>query len=209
MKIYSEAFKEALDAGLTETQAASYDKYVAKRSYKNRTGRVAYKDSSQSRVYNAEHKFEAKFPGKSLADQKDAQKFVNRIVASKTWKSLTETKSAPIIEMKKNMGYSSRTAGVAYGYGVIKLCPKFGLNTYVVIHEMAHMAGHMHHDVEFRKTLVKLVSRFMGRDAAKYLKECFKEEGLKMSVRKTAIMSPAQWLEKYLKMENMRAYLSV
>lgn len=203
------SYHQALAAGLGPELSSKYAEYVAKRERKIKTGRVARKDSSKTRVYQAEWEFEKKFPGKDLKDQHDAQKFADKVVGSTAWKKISESRIAPRIEMKKDMGYHSATAGVAYGFGLIKLCPRNGLNTYVVLHELAHSAGYMHHDLPFRKALVTLVSRFMGREAAKYLKQCFKEQGLKMIVKKTKLMSPQEWLVKYKKMEAMRANVSV
>jgi predicted metal-dependent hydrolase len=203
------SYHTALAAGLGPELSNKYAEYVAKRDRKIRTGRVAKKDASKTRVYNAEWKFEKKFPGKTLADVNEARKFAEKVVKSKTWTKITDSRIVPVIEMKKDMGNHSATAGVAYGYGLIKLCPRHGLDTYVILHELAHSAGYMHHDLPFRKALLTLVSRFMGREAAKYLKECFKEQGLKMIVKKTKLMSPLEWLEKYNKMEAMRANLPV
>lgn len=203
------SYHTALAAGLGQLLSLKYSHYVAKRERKIKTGRVARKDSSKTRVYQAEWKFEKEFPGKPIKDQQEAQKFAEKVVGSSAWAKISESRVAPRIEMKKDMGYHSATAGVAYGFGLIKLCPRNGLNTYVLLHELAHSAGYMHHDLPFRKALITLVSRFMGRDAAKYLKECFKENGLKMTVRKTKLMSPTEWLDKYNKMEAMRANVSV
>jgi hypothetical protein len=61
----------------------------------------------------------------------------------------------------------------------------------------------MHHDVSFRQTLIKLVSRFMGVAAAKALKGEFKKAGLKMSVR-SKILSPEAWLDSVNKMKKLR-----
>lgn len=205
----SPSYHTALAAGLGPELSSKYSDYVAKRDRKIRTGRVARKDSSKTRVYEAEWKFEKVFPGKPIKDQEAAQKFAEKVVQSKTWSKISESRIAPRIEMKKDMGNYSATAGVAYGFGLIKLCPRNGLNTYVLLHELAHSAGYMHHDLPFRKALITLVSRFMGRDAAKYLKTCFKEKGLKMTVRNTKLLSPTEWLEKYKKMETMRAVLPV
>jgi len=66
------------------------------------------------------------------------------------------------------------------------------MNEYVLLHELAHSSGNMHHDISFRKDLLRLVSRFIGRDAAKILKEEFKNAGLKMS-RKASILDPVEW----------------
>jgi len=74
----------------------------------------------------------------------------------------------------------------------------------VVLHELAHTAGHMHHDVGFRQTLVKLISRFLGTDVAKELKRQFRSRKIKMTVSQT-IQSPGKWLENYRKMAAMRS----
>ena len=63
--------------------------------------------------------------------------------------------------------------------------------------------GARHHDVRFRQILVKLVSRFMGRDMAKKLKQEFRNVGLKMSQTST-IKSPQKWLEDYYRMQRLR-----
>jgi hypothetical protein len=43
---------------------------------------------------------------------------------------------------------------------------------------MAHCLGHMHHGRSFRRDLLKLVSRFMGRPQANALKNAFKAHKL-------------------------------
>jgi hypothetical protein len=102
---------------------------------------------------------------------------------------------------------NARVAGQASYFGVA-LRPNHGTNKYVIIHELAHTAGNMHHDVGFRQTLVKLVSRFLGVQMAKDLKKEFRSRKLKMSVSQN-IMSPLKWLESYQRMENMRSKRSM
>ena len=78
------------------------------------------------------------------------------------------------------------------------------MNKWVVLHELAHTAGHMHHDVPFRQALVKLISRFLGTEVAKELKRQFRQRKVKMTVSQN-IQSPEKWLENYNKMAAMRS----
>ena len=91
---------------------------------------------------------------------------------------------------------------MSYG-GRVQLDRNYGLNQYVLLHELAHECGNRHHDIQFRKDLIRLVSRFMGRAQAKCLLGEFRKKKLKMS-RKQNIKTPEQWLAGYLKMEGLR-----
>ena len=202
-----EAYGEARDAGLSINDASAYADYVVKRVKIQKTGRAGFKDGSQSKVYNAEHEFirqyeAAGFSVKQFADYSEAAQYIHKVLKSKTWSKLSDRTSIRLIE-KKDMGSKSASAGMSWG-DKIQLCPYYGMNEYVLLHELAHSAGHMHHDVSFRQCLVKLVSRFMGREAAGRLKTEFKKAGLKMS-RKKAIMSPEQWLVARDRMAALRA----
>ena len=61
----------------------------------------------------------------------------------------------------------------------------------------------MHHDVRFRITLLKLVSRFMSSENAAYLKACFKEKKLKLTINKN-VMNPDAWMKMKIRMEKAR-----
>lgn len=179
-----------------------YNEYVRKRQRQARTGRTARKDSTKTKVYRAEWNFQAQCgDGIVFADLKEAQKYCDRIVKSKTYQDLNGREA--YVVGKKNMGNRSVFSGMAYSGGKIQLCPGTGFNQYTLLHELAHQCGHWHHDIAFRKCLLRLVSRFMGRDKAKALKEEFKKVGLKMSQR-TSIKSPEQWLKDYFKMQALR-----
>ena len=204
-----QAFKLAVDALGNYDLAHKYSAYVRKKEYSKRTGRVAYKDSSMTKVYRAEFEFARDYIEEGgqfieFADYDEARKYLNRVLKSKLWSQLTACKGHKKVDliMKKDMGYSSRTAGMSWG-SVIQLCPRTGLNQYVLLHELAHSAGNMHHDIRFRQDLIKLISRFVGRDAAKLLKRCFKEAGLKMSFKST-IKTPEEWYKSYIKMAKLR-----
>ena len=139
--------------------------------------------------------------GIEFKDIKEAQKYCERIQKSKTYRDLNGQYT--YVVAKKDMGTRSQFSGMAYTNGKITLCPRGGMNQYTLLHEMAHQCGARHHDVKFRQILVKLVSRFMGRDMAKKLKQEFRNVGLKMSQTST-IKSPQRWLEDYYRMQRLR-----
>ena len=180
-----------------------YNAYVRKRTRQVLTGRVSYrKDGSQNKCYRAEWNFNASNGyGIEFANIKEAQKYCERIQKSKTYRDLNGQYT--YVVAKKDMGSRSRFTGMAYTNGKITLCPRNGMNQYTLLHEMAHQCGARHHDVRFRQILVKLVSRFMGRDMAKKLKQEFRNVGLKMSQTST-IKSPQKWLEDYYRMQRLR-----
>ncbi len=180
-----------------------YNAYVRKRTRQVATGRVSYrKDGSQNKCYRAEWNFNARNGyGIEFKDIKEAQKYCERIQKSKTYRDLNGQYT--YVVAKKDMGSRSRFTGMAYTNGKITLCPRAGMNQYTLLHEMAHQCGDRHHDVKFRQILVKLVSRFMGRDMAKKLKQEFRNVGLKMS-QKSTIKSPQQWLQDYYRMQELR-----
>ena len=180
-----------------------YNAYVRKRTRQVATGRVSYrKDGSQNKCYRAEWNFNARNgSGIQFKDIKEAQKYCERIQKSKTYRDLNGTYT--YVVAKKDMGSRSQFSGMAYTDGKITLCPRNGMNQYTLLHEMAHQCGARHHDVRFRQILVKLVSRFMGRDMAKKLKQEFRNVGLKMSQTST-IKSPQLWLRDYYRMQELR-----
>jgi len=103
----------------------------------------------------------------------------------------------------------SRIAGRAWGHHIELNTTRglddlpIGLNQYVLLHELAHSVGNMHHDTEFRIDLLKLVSRFIGKEQATYLKKCFKEKKLKLSISKN-VLNPDAWMKMKLRMEKAR-----
>jgi|GEM_PF-1877494 len=170
--------------------------YVNKKETLIKTGRKNGKysrDSDKSKVYSAEFKYERTYgQGKKFQNLEEAQKYCDKVLASKTWKKISTAgvKNIALAEMS-----GSRTAGRAWAHN-IDLNRRSGLNQYVLLHEMAHSAGNMHHDVRFRITLLKLVSRFMSSENAAYLKACFKEKKLKVT-ESSNIKSPEVWKKGY------------
>ena len=170
--------------------------YVNKKETLIKTGRKNGKysrDSDKSKVYSAEFKYERTYgQGKKFQNLEEAQKYCDKVLASKTWKKISTAgvKNIALAEMT-----GSRTMGRAWSHN-IDLNRRSGLNQYVLLHEMAHSAGNMHHDVRFRITLLKLVSRFMSSENADYLKACFKEKKLKVT-ESSNIKSPEVWKKGY------------
>ena len=187
--------------------AMKYADYFSKKKKAIKPGRLqnSYVYSGRNKVYKSEWATEAKFPEcKQSMSEKEITKFFKRVVKSKTYQTLSEKgNSNPSLEFMKTVNYNARIAGQAT-YGKIRLQPSCGMNKWVVLHELAHTAGHMHHDVPFRQTLVKLISRFLGVEVAKELKRQFRKNKVKMTVSQV-IMSPEKWLDNYNKMAALRA----
>jgi N-acyl-L-homoserine lactone synthetase len=97
--------------------------------------------------------------------------------------------------------FRGATAGQATWYGSMRLaetnCP------YTIVHEFAHLCGNMHHDIGFRRDVIKLSSRFLGTEFAKMLKGQFKKSKLKVTVSQH-IMTPEKWIESVMRMEKIR-----
>ena len=67
----------------------------------------------------------------------------------------------------------------------------------------AHLCGNMHHDIGFRRDVLKLSSRFLGTEFAGMLKQRFKDAKLKITTG-NHIMSPEKWIESVVRMEKIR-----
>jgi len=187
--------------------ANKYAEYYTKKTRQIKRNRLqnSYVDSGRNKVYQSEFATERKFPDcRESMTEKEITKYYKRIVKSKTYQSLVNNggQSNPPLRFMKEVKYNVRVAGQA-SYRGVALQPSCGMNKWVVLHELAHTAGHMHHDVGFRQTLVKLISRFLGTEVAKELKRQFRSRKIKMSVSQI-IQSPEKWLDNYRKMAAMR-----
>lgn len=178
-----------------------YDMYLMKHRRKTRTHNEGagylLKDSDKNKTYRCEWKTERKFPEISKAlSEKDCQKFLDRILKSKFWKLHGSGKV--YLEFMKNMGYRTRIAGRGSS-GLIRLSPRCS-SKYVILHELVHAAGYYNHGRGFRILLLKIVSRFLGREVANDLKQNFKNAGLKISKIREPL-SYDKWEERYLRLE--------
>ena len=199
---------ELIAKGWTNDHVDKYLLYIKRRQKINLTGRSSRIDSEMSRVYSAENNFIRAWEssGKTImkfASLKEANQCMEKILKSKTWQKVNKANKHITLVEKRAMS-NTRFAGRAQWDGSIVLCPLIGYNLYILIHELAHQAGHMHHDVSFRKTLLILVSRFMGIEAAALLKKEFKDNKLRMT-RHTTVMTPDQWFKANMKVASARA----
>lgn len=180
----------------------AYLSYLQKKETLIETGRKHGKysrDSDRSKVYNSEFKYESRYgQGKKFYNLDAAKKYCSHILASKTWQQMAG--NVTHIAISTMSGH--RLAGRAWENN-IDLNPKGGMNQYVLLHEMAHCAGNMHHDTQFRVDLLKLVSRFIGKEQAEYLKACFKEKKLKLKIN-TNVMEPDAWMKMNKRMQMAR-----
>ena len=187
-----------------------YQAYLAKQSAKQNKGENSA-DSERMKTYRAEWRFQANFgSGREFESIAEVQKYVNKVTKSKTFTKLViegstierlfTTNEVRVAAKSRNTGRGS--AGLA-SPGRITLDTLVGMNEYTVLHELAHCVGHWHHGRSFRKALLALVSRFMGRATASFLKDEFKAGKLSYgNARKP--LSFEQWVESKTRMEKMR-----
>tara|TARA_Y100000033_G_C2717511_1_gene96519 strand:- start:30 stop:680 length:651 start_codon:yes stop_codon:yes gene_type:complete len=207
----TDAYQAALKI-MSHDYANKYANYWQKKQKVIKTGKANFKDSGRQKTYNAEFaaiaEYRAKYPECTKLKRlnwKQSQKYFKKIAKSKTYKDLCAKEDAsrygrldPTLELAHFRG---RTAGQATWYGTMRLaetnCP------YTIIHEFAHLCGNMHHDIGFRRDVIKLSSRFLGTEFAKMLKGQFKKSKLKFTVSQH-IMTPEKWIDSVMRMEKIR-----
>ena len=193
----SETVAECKNLGMDADEIFKYETYWLKKLRPHRTGKTASIDSEKQKVYSAEWAFQDKVDIKQFKDIREAEKRMKQITSSKLWSDLNGRATS-----LEHTGRMKRYAGMAYWTGKIKLANS-GLDEYTLLHELAHQTPNaMHHGVQFRINLVRLVSRFMGTHAAKELKTSFKKKKLKMSMPQPR--SPESWFKSYKRMEQIR-----
>ena len=186
--------------GMDELEIFKYETYWLKKNRVLRTGKKSSVDSEKQKVYDSEWAFQKNVNIKKFKNIKEAEKRMKQITSSKLWSDL-KGKTTSLY----HTGRMKRYAGMAYWTGKIKLANS-GLDEYTLIHELAHQTPNaMHHGVQFRMNVIRLVSRFMGTDAAKELKAQFKKRKLKLSMSEPR--SPESWFKSYKRMENIRERL--
>ena len=184
----------------------SYIDYLRKHQQKQNKG-YGTKDSEKMKTYKAEWAFQREYGKiKDFDTIRQAQKRCDQITNSDTWKKLRAEKNrggSEIHVKSKARNTGRKTAGWARG-NTITLDLIVGLDEYTLIHEMTHCLGNWHHGRSFRRDLLKLVSRFMGRDAATILKAKFKEKKLACGEPRKP-MEFEQWLSTKDRMAKMRS----
>ena len=189
-----------------------YNLYLSNHAAKNNKG-SAGKDSERSKTYPAEWRFNGKFGhGIVFKSIDEVRKYVNKVTGSKTyeklwlenegWRRSPNTKVSVAAKLNHN---GEGIAGRAHiRESKIVLDTVCGFNEYTVLHELAHCLGHNHHGRSFRRDLVKLVSRFMGKEAGKGLKKEFKAFKLAFGEPRKPL-SFEKWVEAKNRMEKARA----
>jgi hypothetical protein len=188
MPMSKKAAKEwAIAQGLNRGEAEKYSAYYRRKTV------LPKRDSERTKTYQAEWKFEREHPSMlgDLKDFKEVEAFVKQVTASKTWEKVSRYHGKVRVIKGRDMGCRAAFMGRSHG-SWIEISPAFDYCKYIVLHELAHSAGYMHHHVTFRECLLKLVSRFLGREAAKILKANFKENGLRVTPAKPK--DPVAWL---------------
>ena len=222
-------FTNSTDAYQAASKIMSHDyanKYANYWSKKNKTiksGKANFKDSGRQKTYNAEFKAIREYKNITLEESKrgvdedkrraqfktlnwkETQKYFKKIAKSKTYHKLCDNKIGsngghknPTLVKKTFRG---ATAGRACWNGVMELqevnC------TYTINHEFAHLCGNMHHDIGFRRDVIKLASMFISKEFGNILKKKFKDAKLKITTG-SHIMSPEQWIASVMRMEKIR-----
>ena len=197
---------------MSHEYANKYANYWSKKNKTIKSGKANFKDSGRQKTYNAEFKalreYKGMYPNDArfkFLDWKGSQKLFKKIAKSATYKKLCEnevgsTKKSTNCSLVKKK-FRGATAGRATWYGAMELqennCP------YTIIHEFAHLCGNMHHDIGFRRDVIKLASMFISKEFGMILKKCFKEAKLKITTG-SHIMSPEQWIAAVMRMEKIR-----
>lgn len=183
-----------------------YQTYLLKHSQKQNKG-VQTKDSEKTKTYKAEWEFRKKVKVRQFESIEEAQKYADKICKSATWEKIynekySGTTRVSVQAKKRNTGRN--TAGWASG-STITLDTRVGLDEYTLLHEMSHCAGNWHHGRSFRYDLLRLMSRFMGKEAANVLKKEFRGAKLACGEARQP-MTYEQWLASRNRIMKARSY---
>ena len=169
---------------LYESDEHLYNRYLVKHRNKQNKG-AASRDSEKQRTYAAENLFMRMCDNPTFNTLDEVTKFSRKIYKSKTWIKLWEKSiesdvgriftAQPVIAQ---MNSRTKTMSGFTNGRTVTLCPITGFNKYVLLHELAHTLGHMHHGRSFRQCLLSLVGTFMGAHEKKVLANEFKRKGL-------------------------------
>lgn len=210
-------FKDITEAWQTAVPIMEYDladkyaDYYRKKMRVAITGRQAKTDSTRNKTYTAEfaamREYRANGGTTKTLNGKEIKKYFEKVKKSKTYQALCDNTEGSMPGEKhcflEVANFRGATAGQATSYGAMRL-PENGVCEYTILHEFAHLCGNMHHDLGFRRDVLKLASRFMGVEFAKILKKHFKNAKLRTNTN-TKIKSPEQWLKDYQRMAKIRA----
>ena len=193
------------NAGYETKLIQGYLDYLQKQKMSQNKGTYG-KDSEKTKTYKCEWAFQREYQVKEFDTVRQAQKRCDQITKSALWAKLRDEKDRniyPISVNPKQRNTGRNTAGWARG-NTITLDLICCLDEYTLIHEMAHCLGNWHHGRQFRRDLLKLVSRFMGAEPAKILKSKFKEKKLACGEQRKPLAFE-KWIEAKERMTKMRS----
>ena len=187
-----------------------YETYLLGHKVKQNRGAKYSRDTEKLKTYKSEWSFQSRAEIPDFKDLKEAQKFAKKLYKSKTWiklwqKSVEEDVGKIFSGQPQIVGMSRRSKTMS-GYTdgtTVTLCPTTGMNKYVLLHELAHCLGHMHHGRSFRQCVLSLVGAFMGAKEKKILKEEFKKKKLACGEPRKP-MSYENWVASVRRMEKVR-----
>jgi len=195
-------YKGLVNSGWDSHITQKYVSYVNKKKWLTKKGKSAFtgRDSQMNKVYTAEFcHIDEVGTGTEYDTIPQCQQFADEVFhAGVGLKKRINVFLLPSSKKYKNV------AGIAVANSpVIKLKPGHGFTQFVILHELAHQMGFMHHDVGFRKAHVMLTERFRGKKESKNLLKWYKHFKLPMTVS-DKIETPEKWLERYFRLEKAR-----
>lgn len=191
-----------------------YNQYLVKHREKQNKGGNTLRDSERQKTYNAENQFMSQLRTEGIKtgfkDLKEAQRFSKKVYKTKKWGKLWKDSldndmsrifnaTPEIVAMKR---HSKTMSGYTNGK-TVTLCPISGMNKYILLHELAHCLGHMHHGRSFRQCVLELTGTFLGAKAKKLLKAQFKKYKLACGDAKKP-MTFEKWNASRVRMQEMR-----
>jgi len=114
-------------------------------------------DPQQFALYDAEHEIIGHRHNVHYPNKGDAQRFIDRIIASPEWRALGGPSSVTVNWTRHDSGVAS----CARSKRQINL-PGWAYNQKTILHELAHMVTHDGHGREFAGTALMLYRRFIG-----------------------------------------------
>lgn len=150
-------------------------------------------DSQREKVYSAERATFSRETVAKLKTRRGIEGKMNRIAQSPTVRKIrAEFGLGPIrgrIQVETRRAHSRSTS-----YGGLVAVSKTSFDMWTLLHELAHeiLPRGVHHHWPFAYAYLKLVSRYMGADAAKRLKAAFKETGARFKPKRTRNLTEEQ-----------------
>jgi len=177
------------------TLEEKHKQYLKAFKYKQNKGDYRKKDSEKLKTYKAENVYYKTMGTKFNSTEKELKDLHKRIVNSKTWFNNS------VIKYKPKLEFSNRL----YGANADKYRVRIGsmMCKEVLIHELAHSIGNLHHGRSFRQSQVMLTGRFLGAEHKKALMKAYKEAGLSYGKARKP-KSYEQWVKSYKHMQKIK-----